>query len=74
MNLLNILGNMFWDGPGNTKTVVGRRPAAQLVDEDEAGWRSGLQDTRRLKHLRHKRRDSLRTAREYLGKEHLVSI
>ena len=59
---------MLWDGPGDTETIVGGRPAAQLVNKDKAGGGGGLQDTRRLKHLRHKRGDSLSTTREYLGK------
>ena len=53
---LRVLVQVFNDGPGYRDAVVGRRAAAQLVEEHQRAAADVVQDVRGLSHLDHERR------------------
>ena len=54
--IVQVLGH----GPGDRKTIEGRRAAANLIQQDQRARRRAVQDRRRLSHLDHERRAAAR--------------
>ncbi len=52
---LYVVVQVLGDGPGKAHPVVGRGSAPDLVQDNEAPLRGGVQDARRLGHLDHER-------------------
>ena len=50
---LNLVDDVFADGPRETESVVRARAPTEFVDDDKTGRRRRLENGRRLEHLRH---------------------
>ena len=53
---VGIVVEILDDRPGDGDPVIGARPTAQLVEEDEGAWCEGIEDTGGLLHLDHEGR------------------